>query len=204
MSATDAPAGVPMTCSPASTVYTLIDLVWATFWTRFPTLKFSLTEGDIGWIPFFLWRAEHVKRRHSGWTKHDFSQTGGPSEIFRNNILCCFIEDDTWIPNIDTFNLDHVCWESDFPHSDGTWPNAPERIVETLAGLDDALINKITHGNAMKLYGFDPFVSRPRENCTAAALRAESPDVDVVTRVGRLSGDRDIEAWRELTSGRGR
>ena len=56
----------------------------------------------------------------------------------------------------------------------------------------------------MKLYGFDPFASRARENCTAAALRAESPDVDVVTRVGRPSGDRDIEAWRELTGGRGR
>lgn len=204
MNATDAPAGVPMTCSPASTVYTLIDLVWATFWTRFPGLKFSLTEGDIGWIPFFLWRAEHVKRRHSGWTKHDFSQTGGPTEIFRNNILCCFIEDDTWIPNIDTFNLDHICWESDFPHSDGTWPNAPERIVETLGGLDEALINKITHENAMALYGFDPFAHRPKAQCTAAALRAESPDVDVVTRVGRESSERDLEAWRELTSGRPR
>ena len=202
--ATDAPAGVPMTCSPASTVYTLIDLVWATFWTRFPTLKFSLTEGDIGWIPFFLWRAEHVKRRHGGWTKHDFSQTGGPSQIFRDHILCCFIEDDTWIPNLEAFNLDHICWESDFPHSDGTWPHAPERIVETLAGLDEALIHKITHENAMKIYGFDPFATRERERCTAGALRAESPDVDVVTRVGRLSSDRDLEAWRELTSGRGR
>jgi len=53
----------------------------------------------------------------------------------------------------------------------------------------------------MKLYGFDPFATRERADCTAAALRAESPDVDVVTRVGRLAGDRDIEAWRELTSG---
>ena len=32
-----------------------------------PTLKFSLTEGDIGWIPYFLWRAEHVNDRHRGW-----------------------------------------------------------------------------------------------------------------------------------------
>ena len=80
----------------------------------------------------------------------------------------------------------------------------PEQVEKTLAGLDEALIHKITHENAMKIYGFDPFATRERERCTAGALRAESPDVDVVTRVGRLSSDRDLEAWRELTSGRGR
>ena len=198
----DAPASVAMSTSPAMTIYTLVDLVWAEFWTRFPKLKFSLTEGDIGWIPFFLWRSEHVRRRHSGWRKHDFSQTGGPSQIFRDHLLVCFIEDDTWIPNKDALNIDHICWESDFPHSDGTWPNAPERIVETLAGLTEQEVNKITHENAMREYNFDPFAHRPKEKSTAAALRAESPDVDVVTRVGRPASERDLEAWGELTGGR--
>ena len=45
---------------------------WAGFWWRFPELKFSLTEGDIGWIPYFLWRAEHTYRRHGGWTQAKF------------------------------------------------------------------------------------------------------------------------------------
>jgi hypothetical protein len=35
-------------------------------------MKFSLTEGDIGWIPYFPWRCEHVNSRHSGWTKYEF------------------------------------------------------------------------------------------------------------------------------------
>jgi hypothetical protein len=34
-------------------------------------------------------------------------------------------------------------------------------------------------------------------------LRSEATDVDVVTRVGRLADDRDIEGWKALTS-RGR
>jgi len=202
MHAQDAPAGVAISCSPASTIYTLIDLVWAEFWPRFPTLKFSLTEGDIGWIPFFLWRSEHVRRRHSGWTRHDFSKTGGPTQIFRDHILTCFIEEDIFIPHLDQLNIDHICWESDFPHSDGTWPNAPEEIVKTLAGLSDDQINKITHENAMREYSFDPFAHRSKDQCRAAALRAESPDVDVVTRVGRAANDRDLEAWREMTGGR--
>jgi predicted TIM-barrel fold metal-dependent hydrolase len=197
---TDAPAGVAMSVSSASTIYTLVDLVWATFWERFPTLKFSLTEGDIGWIPYFLWRSEHIRDRHSGWTKHDFSKTGGPTQIFNDHILVCFIKETVGPELLHRFNLDNVCWESDYPHSDGTWPNAPEEIVKTLAGCTDEQINKITHLNAMKHYNFDPFAHRPKEKCTAKALRAESPDVDVVTRVGRLANERDIEAWREITT----
>jgi hypothetical protein len=202
MTSADAPAGVNMTVSSAATVYTLVDLLWATFWTRFPNLKFSLTEGDIGWIPYFLWRAEHVRERHSGWTKHDFSKTGGPTQIFRDHILVCFIKETIGPKLIDEFNIDNVCWESDFPHSDGTWPNAPEEIVKTLAGLNDEQVAKITHENAMRHYSFDPFKTRPKEKCTAAALRAESPDVDVVTRVGRLADERDLASWRNITQGR--
>jgi hypothetical protein len=56
----------------------------------------------------------------------------------------------------------------------------------------------------MKQYSFDPFAHRPKEKCTAAALRAESPDVDVVTRVGRAASERDLEAWKEMTGGAAR
>jgi hypothetical protein len=69
-----------------------------------------------------------------------------------------------------------------------------------MASLDDAVVNKITHENAMRHYQFDPFRTRPREQCTTAALRAESPDVDLVTRVGRPADDRDVAAWRRITT----
>ena len=52
----------------------------------------------------------------------------------------------------------------------------------------------------MRHYRFDPFATRPKERCTAAALRAESPDVDTVTRVGRVADERDLESWRRITS----
>jgi predicted TIM-barrel fold metal-dependent hydrolase len=202
MSSTDAPAGVSISVSSAASIYTLVDLLWATFWTRFPTLKFSLTEGDIGWIPYFLWRSEHVRERHQGWTQHDFSVTGGPTQIFRDHILVCFIKETVGPELLHHFNIDNVCWESDYPHSDGTWPNAPEEVVRTLAGASDEQIERITHVNAMRHYHFDPFVHRPRERCTAAALRAEATDVDVVTRVGRMADERDLDAWRAMTAGR--
>lgn len=202
LAAPDAPAGVAMSTSSAATVYTLIDLVWATFWERFPTLKFSLTEGDIGWIPYFLWRSEHVNDRHHGWIAHDFSKTGGPTEIFKKHVLVCFIKETVGVELLHHFNVDNVCWESDYPHSDGTWPYAPEELMKSIGTLSDEQINKISHENAMKHYSFDPFKYRSKHECTAGALRALSPDVDVVTRVGRAADERDLAAWKAII-GRG-
>jgi hypothetical protein len=53
----------------------------------------------------------------------------------------------------------------------------------------------------MRHYRFDPFAHRPPEKCTAAALRAESPDVDVVTHVGRPADERDAAFWQQIQSG---
>jgi predicted TIM-barrel fold metal-dependent hydrolase len=198
-SASDAPAGVKMTTSSVMSTFTLVDLLWATFWDRFPDLRFSLTEGDVGWIPYFLWRAEHVQDRHSGWTKHEFPD-GGPRAIFERHILCCFISDPVGLKLLDEFNVDNLCWESDYPHSDSSWPNAPERLAPLFASTPPHVVAKITHENAMRHYQFDPFATRPRERCTAGALRAESPDVDTVTRVGRAADQRDLDAWRRLTT----
>jgi predicted TIM-barrel fold metal-dependent hydrolase len=197
-----APAGVTMTLSSTMSILTLIDLVWAGFWERFPALRFSLTEGDVGWIPYFLWRAEHVHDRHSGWTRHDFGSYSGPTDIFNKHILCCFINDPVGVELIDRLNVDNLCWESDFPHSDGTWPNAPEHAASVLAGLRSEAVAKITHENAMRHYRFDPFARRPKDKCTAGALRAESPDVDVVTRVGRVADESDLELWAQMTGAR--
>ena len=199
----DAPASSRMTMSSTMSMWTLGEMMWADFWNRFPDLMISITEGDVGWIPYFLWRAEHVHDRHSGWTKHEFPNGGGPSDVFKRHMVCCFISDPIGVKLLDELNEDMVCWESDYPHSDSNWPNAPEDLADkVLVGLTDEQIAKITHTNAMRLFQFDPFATRPKEQCTAGALRAESPDVDTVTHVGRPADERDLEFWNRIAGGR--
>jgi predicted TIM-barrel fold metal-dependent hydrolase len=193
----DAPASVPMTLSGMSSAYAAGDLVWGDWWERFPDLRFALSEGDIGWLPHFLQRADHVYRRHHGWTQARFPEGALPSETFLERVYVCFIQDPVGAELIGHLNEDMICWESDFPHSDSTWPDAPEHLMETIdAGLTDEQADKILHLNAMRAFQFDPFSVRPREQCTVAALRAESPDVDTVTHVGRKADARDLETWR--------
>jgi hypothetical protein len=67
--------------------------------------------------------------------------------------------------------------------------------------LTSEQVAKITHKNAMRHYQFDPFKARGKEQCTVAALRAESPDVDTVTRVGRLATERDAQIFKYALRG---
>ena len=54
--------------------------------------------------------------------------------------------------------------------------------------LTDDEINQITHLNAMKFFQYDPFSIRPREKCTAGALRAEAVghDISIVAKGRRV------------------
>jgi hypothetical protein len=195
----DAPPSVAMSLSSIASTYSLGDLMWADFWWRFPNLRFSLTEGDIGWIPYFLQRAEHIQDRHSGWTQHHFPRGYGPSDVFRERVLCCFINDPIGVSLLPHFNVDNVCWESDYPHSDSSWPQAPEVNEALFSSLDAGVVDKITHLNAMHHFSFDPFSTRARERCTVRALRSEATDVDTVTRVGRAPDESDRDYFRNLS-----
>ena len=63
--------------------------------------------------------------------------------------------------------MDNVMWECDYPHSDSTWPTAPETLAESLAGVSDHDIDRITHLNAMRHFHYDPFTALGgKENCT--------------------------------------
>jgi predicted TIM-barrel fold metal-dependent hydrolase len=182
-SSPDAPMTVRITGSGISIYSTASDLVWSPIFRKFNDLRIALAEGGIGWIPYFLERADYTYEHHKAWTRPDL---GGklPSEVFKEHIITCFISDDFGIKNIDLLNEDMVTWECDYPHSDSTWPRSPESVWPSLQTLSDDQINKVTHENAMRLFSFDPYSLRSKERCTVGALRAEAEghDVSLVSR----------------------
>ena len=101
--------------------------------------------------------------------------------------ILCFIDDAVGIETRGHLNIDNITWECDYPHSDSTWPQAPEALMKYVEGVSDEEINKITHLNAMRHFQFDPFSVRPRDKCTVGALRVEAADVDV-SLVSRARG----------------
>ena len=97
------------------------------------------------------------------------------------HVVLCFISDPVGAKLARDIGVDRITVEIDYPHSDTTWPRAPEKLMSEFeaADLTDAEINAMTHENAMRFFRYDPFAHRPREKCTVGALRAEAVGVDV-------------------------
>ena len=174
----DSPVDVMITTTPISIMNCAADLLWSRVIKKFPQIKFALSEGGIGWIPYFLERVDYVYAHHHAWTHQSF---GGklPSEVFRENFVTCFIDDRMGVEVRHKVGVDIITWECDYPHSDTTWPRAPEILWESVSSVPDDEIDAMTHVNAARLFQFDPFEHRTRDQCRVGALRAESPDVDV-------------------------
>ena len=174
----DSPVDAMITTTPISIMNFAADLLWSPVLRRFPGLRFALSEGGIGWIPYFLERADYVYQHHKAWTHQDFGRKL-PSEVFREHVITCFIDDRIGIELREAVGVDIITWECDYPHSDSTWPRAPEILWESLHGVPEDEIQRITHRNAIELFRLDPFRHRPRERCSVGALRAEATDVDL-------------------------
>jgi hypothetical protein len=115
---------------------------------------------------------------HRAWTHQDFGDKL-PSEVFLERIVTCFIDDAFGVQSRDKLNLDMITWECDYPHSDSTWPTAPETVAAYLDGVPEHEVAKITHENALRIFSFDAFTHVPREQATVGALRAQAADVDL-------------------------
>jgi predicted TIM-barrel fold metal-dependent hydrolase len=173
----EAPINVMITLQPMNIVQAAADVLWSRVLQKFPGLRIALSEGGIGWIPYFLERADYVYKNHKAWTGHDLGML--PSELFKERIVTCFIDDAVGIETRRHLNLDMITWECDYPHSDSTWPFSPELLSAAIADVPDDEVDKITHLNAMRIFQYDPFSVRSREQCTVGALRAEATGVDV-------------------------
>jgi hypothetical protein len=174
---TDAPIDVMITLTPMNLFQTAANLIWSPVLKRFPDIKFALSEGGIGWLPYFLERIDYVYERHRFWTHQQFGDML-PSQKARENFLFCFIDDKSGVRNRDVIGIDNITWECDYPHSDSSWPQSPEMLAKHFDDtVSDADINKMTHLNAMRWFNYDPFAHRPKERCTVAGLRAEADGV---------------------------
>jgi hypothetical protein len=179
----DAPIDVMITLQPMNICAAAADLLWSRVIKQFPDIRIALSEGGTGWIPYFLDRLDRTYEMHHLWTGQEFGAKT-PSEVFREHFLTCFIADPVGLQLRHDIGLDNIAWECDYPHSDSSWPRAPDELIEVASRYDvpRADLDKITHENAMRWYSYDPFVHVPRAEATVAGLRAKAAGHDVTIR----------------------
>lgn len=194
VTAPDAPVDVMITLQPMNICQAAADLVWSRVIKKFPDIRFALSEGGTGWIPYFLDRLDRTYDMHRQWTGQDFGDML-PSDVFRRHFLTCFISDPVGVQLRNLIGIDNIAWECDYPHSDSTWPNAPEELMKVIGGVPDDEVNKITYENACRWYSFDPFATRSLRSSTVGALRADALGHDV--------SERSYDTGRFVRSGTG-
>ena len=63
-----------------------------------------------------------------------------------------FEDDRAGVLTRELIGVDRIMWGSDYPHTDGIWPESSKYIEEQFAGLPADVVHKITCENAAKFY----------------------------------------------------
>ena len=131
----------------------LASLVLSGILERHPKFRAVLGESSLGWIPYILQKMDQEyairpRMRPTG----AGTLTMKPSEYYQRQVYATFQEDAVGLKLLDELGTDTVLWASDYPHGDSVWPYSHETVEQEMAGMDEAVVRKITRDNARKLY----------------------------------------------------
>jgi len=154
----DAPPGVAGTLTFNNSFASLADWLFSGKLMQFPALKLAYSEGQIGWVPYALERADTVWDHHDAWHHSKKTVPEPPSTYYYGRVFGCFTADRVGLRNIDVVGEDNLCFETDYPHTDTTWPYSKEYVEKMFADFPDFTdeqIYKILRGNGIRMLELD-------------------------------------------------
>jgi predicted TIM-barrel fold metal-dependent hydrolase len=151
----DAPPAVAATLSFNNAMASLSDFLFSGVLVRFPTLTLAYSEGQIGWIPYVLERADDVWLEHRAWGGVKERVPEKPSTYYYRQVYGCFFRDRFGVKSLEDVGVDNVTFETDYPHTDSTWPDTKALAEGYVEGLDDDVVYKLMRGNAIRMLGLD-------------------------------------------------
>lgn len=156
----DAPLATSMSMYAQNAQGSLCDWVFSGSLERFPELTIAYAESQVGWMPFQLERMDAVWRDGRG--DVDNVKTL-PSEQVKGRVYGCVFDDLHGLINRDAIGTDHILWETDYPHSDGTFPHSRKiaRELFAAAGMNAEECRMVLRSNAVKAYGLERFGVMP-------------------------------------------
>jgi uncharacterized protein len=126
-------------------------LIFGGVFERHPDLKVVCVEADAGWVPHWMYRADHALRRHQAWLEHA-TLSRLPSEYFRENVYVTFQDDWVAFHMTEMVNHERLLWANDHPHADSTFPRSQEVLAAQTAHLSENVRDDIVWRNCARLY----------------------------------------------------
>jgi predicted TIM-barrel fold metal-dependent hydrolase len=152
---TDAPAAVGSTLTFGNAMSSMTDWLFSGWLARLPALKIAYSEGQIGWIPYILERADNVWEENRAWGGVSDVVTERPSTYYYRQVYGCFFDDVYGLENIEKCGVDNICFETDYPHSDSTWPKSKDVGLKLMGNLPEDVVRKLVRGNAIEMLSLD-------------------------------------------------
>ena len=168
-SSDDAPIGLINVNHYAFVSLSLTDWILSGVFVRHPKLRVMYSEGQAGWIPYLLGRLD-VKWREGYDGVDEVSKLVPelPSSYFKDHVFACVTQDPAASMFIEAVGEDNICFETDYPHPDSSYPNSVEVAKQQFAGLTQEQLDKVVHHNGRKL--LDPtYTPQPITNPVAPA-----------------------------------
>ncbi|HEY2813663.1 MAG TPA: amidohydrolase family protein [Acidimicrobiales bacterium] len=152
----DAPFIVSSTLTFSNAMGSMLDYIFSGTLERFPRMKLAYSEGQVGWMPYVLERADKLWAERSD-NSFGTSLPRRPSEYLPGRVYGCIFDDEIGLRNRDVVGMDQICFETDYPHADSTFPRSKEVAEEICAkaGLDDDEVYKFIRGNAITAFGLE-------------------------------------------------
>lgn len=117
---------------------------------RHPRLRCLFLEGTCGWLPWWLWRLDQTWELYGG--DGDVELSLRPSEYFARQCFISTEPDEVELAHtVRTIGDDSIVFATDYPHSDGHYPNAVDMFFQS-DGLSELSRRKILWENALRLY----------------------------------------------------
>ena len=151
----DAPAAVGSTLTFGNAMSSMTDWLFSGWLARLPDLKIVYSEGQIGWIPYILERADKVWEENRAWGGFGDKVPEPPSTYYYRQIYGCFFRDRHGLESLKAIGEDNVTFETDYPHTDSTWPHTKAVAEAMVDGLTEEQIYKVMRGNAIRMLGLD-------------------------------------------------
>jgi predicted TIM-barrel fold metal-dependent hydrolase len=150
----DAPRSAGVITFSNNTALSFTDWIMSGTLIRFPYLRIAFSEGQAGWIPYVLNRMEVMWREGKAYNMVAKLLPELPRTYLKNMYFCIF-DDEVGIQNLDLIGEDNVCFETDYPHPDGSFPHSRRIAAANTSSLDPVRQEKVLRTNAIRLFGLE-------------------------------------------------
>jgi len=127
------------------------DWLYAGVPMRFPGIKIAMSEGGIGWVPMLLDRIEYSRRDPLAPGVKLFGDLD-PIELLKRNFWFTTFSDPRTLALRHDVGVDRIMLETDYPHSDSSWPKTQDLLESQLKGIPEHEVTRISWANAAELY----------------------------------------------------